>query len=123
VNDEILKAKVVHLILDRRPEDALELLCRRYRVEKPKLRVGLPKGHRKSLGCYVTKKKTIYVSDKESLYNPYVILHEFYHHLRTINGRHKGTEKYANRFAEEYIEAYRKVCKRIFKSSYKKDTD
>jgi hypothetical protein len=69
----------------------------------------MPKRHGKDAGCYVASKKTIYVSDRDNLYNPYLILHEFYHHLRTTDKKHKGTEKYANRFAEEYVETYKKA--------------
>jgi hypothetical protein len=36
-----------------------------------------------------------------------VVLHEFYHHLRTsIDKKHRGTEKFAGEFAEEFIKAY-----------------
>jgi hypothetical protein len=45
--------------------------------------------------------------NQEYLDNPFVILHEFYHHLRTHGMEHRGTEKYANRFAEEFIEAFK----------------
>lgn len=108
LNVELLfKAKIVHLILLRRSEEALELLSQQYNTVVPKLRVGLPSGHRKSLGCYVVKKKTIYVLNHEGLHNPYLIIHEFYHHLRMHDNKHKGTEKHARRFAEEYFNAYK----------------
>ena len=110
MNDkEIFRAKIVHLIISREPEEALESLSQYYHVATPKLRVGVQKGQGKAAGCYVASKKTIYVSDKENLYNPYLILHEFYHHLRTTGKKHKGTEKYANRFAKEYVETYKNV--------------
>lgn len=67
----------------------------------------MPKGHSGVVGCYVSKTKTIHVMNQDILYNPFVILHEFYHHLRTQAGQHRGNEKYANRFAEEYIEAFK----------------
>jgi hypothetical protein len=69
----------------------------------------MPKGRRKNVGCYVARKRTIYVSNLHELNSPYVILHEFYHHLRTYNMKHRGTEKHAERFAEDYVEAYKIV--------------
>lgn len=110
---EYFEARIVHSILSKKPEEALESLAEYFHVETPRLRVGMPKGHIKDAGCYVSTKKTIFVSDRDSLYNPYVILHEFYHHLRTHNAKHMGTEKYANKFAEEYIEAYKKAASSI----------
>jgi hypothetical protein len=41
---------------------------------------------------------------------PFVVLHEFYHHLRTaLDRKHRGTEKYADEFAREFIEAYKSI--------------
>lgn len=106
-SEQLFKTKIVHLILSKKPEEALEALSQYYHVMTPELKVGIPKGHRKNVGCYIAKKRTIYVLSLNELYNPYVILHEFYHHLRTYNMKHKGTEKYAERFAKDYIEAYK----------------
>ena len=106
-SEQLFKAKIVQLIVSKKPEDALKALSHYYKVKTPELKVGMPKRHRKNVGCYVSKNKTIYVSNSDNLYNPYVILHEFYHHLRTHNMKHKGTEKHAERFAKDYIEAYR----------------
>jgi hypothetical protein len=105
------KAAIVHLILNGKVEEALELLARHYNASVPKIKVGLPKGHRiGKLGCYTAKNQTIHVANSDMLKEPFVIMHEFYHHLRTsIDGEHKGTENYANRFAEEYIETYRSL--------------
>ena len=105
-SNQLFKTKIVHLILSRTPVDALKALSQCYNVITPELKVGMSKGHRKKVGCYVAKKGTIYVSSLNELHNHYVILHEFYHHLRTHNMKHKGTEKYAERFAKDYIEAY-----------------
>jgi len=107
-NEELFRAKVVHLILSKKPEEALKSLSQHYHVMTPKLEVGMPKRHGKHAGCYIARKKTICVSDRNNLYDPYLILHEFYHHLRTINGKHRGTEKYADKFAREYVEAYKR---------------
>ena len=105
--DGVFKAKVVQLILAHDAEEALKSLAERYDVDTPGLRVGLPKGQVNVSGCYVVKKETIYVASSEGLADPFLILHEFYHHLRSISGRHRGTERYADMFAREYIDAYR----------------
>jgi len=106
-SEQLFKAKIVHLILSKKPEDAIKTLSQHYNVITPELKVGMPKGHRKNVGCYVAKKRTICVSSLNELRSPYVILHEFYHHLRTYNMKHRGTEKHAERFAKDYIEAYK----------------
>jgi len=103
------KAVVVWLILNGRVEEALEQLSREYGVNPPRLKIGLPKGKKKrSLGCYSAKDKTISILNSDTLREPFVILHEFYHHLRTtVDLKHRGTEKHANRFAEEFILSYK----------------
>lgn len=112
-SEELFKAKVVYLILSKKPEEALEFLEQHYHVAAIKLKVGMPKGHVKNAGCYIANKKTICVSNRDNLYNPYLILHEFYHHLRTHDGRHRGTERYADKFAKGYVEAYKKMSASI----------
>jgi hypothetical protein len=104
------QAYVVWLILDGKVEEALGLLAEHYRVDVPRIRVGLPKGHRKdTLGCYTAKNKTISVLNSDGLKEPFTVLHEFYHHLRTaaVDRRHRGTERNASAFANEFIGAYR----------------
>jgi len=91
------------IAIARRPEEALDLLCEHYRVERPLLRMGLPSGEKKALGCYVHRDKTIYISSQEYLYDPYVLIHEFYHHLRHVGGKHRGTEKHARDFALAFL--------------------
>jgi hypothetical protein len=83
-------------------------LAEHYDVDIPSLKVGIPKGHAKVAGCYVVKQETIYVASSDGLTDPFLILHEFYHHLRSVSGKHVGTERYANRFAGEYLEENRK---------------
>lgn len=103
------KPLIVWLILDGKAEEALELLAENYGVNVPTLEVGLPKGHKRhSYGCYTPRNVTISVLDSDALGNPFVILHEFYHHLRThsVNKKHKGTEKNANKFATDFLQAY-----------------
>jgi hypothetical protein len=104
------KSLVVWLILNGRPEEALALLAKNYKVNVPKLKVGLPKGHKiKAFGCYTKKNETITLLNSDVVVNPFVILHEFYHHLRSkaVDKMHRGTEKNADKFAMEFIEAYK----------------
>lgn len=104
------KPMVVWLILNGKPEEALELLAKIYLINAPDLKVGLPKGHKiKAFGCYTSKNQTISVLCSDVLVNPFVIIHEFYHHLRSksVDRVHKGTEKNANKFAIDFIEAYK----------------
>jgi len=102
--DLSFQQNVVQLIaIARRPEEALDLLSEHYRVERPLLRMGLPSGEKKALGCYVHRDKTIYISSQEYLYDPYVIIHEFYHHLRHVGGKHRGTERHARDFALAFL--------------------
>jgi hypothetical protein len=107
--DLVFRAKVVYLILSKDTEEALEMLSKHYRVMKPKLKVGMPKRYSKNPACYVPKNRTIHVSRREILWNPHLILHEFYHHLRRETDAQGGIEKYADKFAENYSEAYRKT--------------
>jgi len=105
------KAFIVWLIMNGKAEEALELLAKHYTVNAPKIRVGLPKGHKKNIfGCYTAKNETISVLNSDTLKEPFTILHEFYHHLRTAqNTKHKGTEKYASEFAREFIQSYKSI--------------
>ncbi len=101
------KAKVVALILEHRAEEALELLADNYNDVAPRIEIGLPPGHKGVAGCYVSSRKTIYVRDGEGYSNPFLIIHEFYHHLRMLGGKHLGTEKHADKFAQSFIDAYK----------------
>ena len=102
--DASFQRSVVQLIsVAKRPEEALSLLCEYYGVERPRLRMGLPSGEKRALGCYVHRDKTIYISSQEYLYDPYVLIHEFYHHLRHVGGKHRGTEKHARDFALGFL--------------------
>ena len=78
-------------------------------MEVPRLTVGPVKGRSRAAAVYVPRRKTIYASNRESLFEPAVILHEFYHHLRTRSGKHRGTEKHADLFAKDYLDAYSKA--------------
>jgi hypothetical protein len=108
--DDGFKAVIVATILDSKPERAIELLCEHYRVDKPKLGVGVVRGRSKGvLAVYSANRKEILAVSQEYLYDPFVILHEFYHHLRYFAGHHRGTEKNADKFALDYIAAYRRA--------------
>jgi hypothetical protein len=104
------KPLIVQLILEGKTEDAIAMLSNNYGVRTPKLTVGLPKGHKiKAYGCYTAKTETIAVLNSDVLANPFVILHEFYHHLRSkgVDKFHRGTEKNADKFALEFIQAFK----------------
>ncbi len=103
---------IVWLILNGKVEKALELLAEHYSVDVPKIKVGLPKGRKKrALGCYNAKKGAIFVLNSDTLKEPFIILHEFYHHLRTaLDTKHRGTEKYADEFAKDFIQAYKSTA-------------
>ena len=105
-NEDQFKAKIVHLIIGQKTETALQLLSQHYHVTTPKLKVGMPKKDLKHQGCYVVKNATIHVANSDALSNPFVILHEFYHHLRTSGAVHRGTEKNADKLAKTYIATY-----------------
>jgi hypothetical protein len=103
------KPHVVALILSGKTEEALELLAEEYHVTVPSLKVGLPKKHKiKSYGCYTPKNQTISVLNSDVLINPFVILHEFYHHLRSkaVDRMHRGTEVNADKFALDFLREY-----------------
>jgi len=110
--DSFFRAKIVYLILSKYTNEALELLSSHYGVVEPKLKVGMPKRYSKNPACYVHKNRTIHVSCMEILYNPHVILHEFYHHLRSVTDAQGGIEKYADSFAKDYLQAYQQTTKR-----------
>ena len=117
-DEELFKARVVELILKKEVEEALKALSQHYSVNVPGLRVGMPRRSGGKAGCYVSDTKTIHVASSEKLYDPFVILHEFYHHLRTHGGKHRGTEKHANKFAQEYITAYQNASRYHFRVSF-----
>ena len=104
-SDTRFKAAVVRLILNGSAEEAMKQLAKHYNVNPPRIKVGLPARHgARILGCYTAKNMTIHVLNSDVLKDPFVILHEFYHHLRTsIDRKHRGTEKYASEFARDFI--------------------
>jgi len=101
------RVEVVRLILDGKVEQALELLSKHFGVREPSVRVGTVKRHRKVLACYVEKEKRIYFSNSTFLTNPFVLLHEFYHHLRASGiDRTRQVEKRADQFAMAFVREF-----------------
>ena len=115
--DDITKAKIVHMILNRNTEDALQKLSKFYNVTPPEIVVGTIKGKRKTVyAVYVQKERRIYVINSDLLYNPFIVLHEFYHHIRTRAGVHRGSEKHANMYAKSFIDSYKKIVEKMMMS-------
>ena len=109
--EDWFKALVVATILDSEPEWAIHMLSERYRVEKPKIGVGVTEGRTKGVrAVYSQRRKEILAAKREYFYDPFVIIHEFYHHLRSVSGKHRGTEKEADRFAVGFIQAYNRMA-------------
>ena len=111
--DDLTKAKIVYMILNRKTEEALQNLSNFYNVSPPQIVVGTIKGKRRSAyAVYVQKESKIYTINSDIFYNPFVVLHEFYHHIRTKGGIHRGSEKHANMYAKDFIDAYKKLAVR-----------
>jgi hypothetical protein len=108
--DDITKAKIVRMILNGTTEDALDKLSVFYRVETPKIAVGTVKGKRRTVyAVYVPREKKIYTLNSDVFCNPFVIIHEYYHHIRSKLGIHKGSERHANMYAKDFIDSYNKL--------------
>ena len=111
--DDISKAKIVHMILNRNTEEALQKLSKFYNVTPPEIVVGTIKGKRKTVyAVYVQKERRIYVINSDIFYNPFIVLHEFYHHIRTRAGVHRGSERHANMYAKSFIDSYKKIVEK-----------
>ena len=112
--DDLTKAKIVYMILNKRTEEALEYLSNLYNTITPEIVVGTVKGKRKTVyAVYVQKESKIYAMNSDIFYNPFVILHEFYHHIRTKAGVHRGSEKNADMYAKSFIDSYNRVIKQM----------
>jgi hypothetical protein len=109
--DDLTRAKIVQMILDKKTETALDKLSKFYRVETPQITVGTIKKKRRTVyAVYVVQEKKIYASNSEIFYNPFIILHEYYHHLRSKLGKHRGSERHANMYAQGFIDSYNKLA-------------
>lgn len=107
------KATIVGIILSKNTERAVELISRKFNVKAPLLGIGPTKGKKKALAVYSVAANTILFRDQDSFFDPFVVLHEMYHCIRSTSGSHKGTEKNADKFAIEYIETYRSLVSGI----------
>ena len=113
--DDLTKAKVVYMILNRKTEEALQRLSRFYNITPPEIVVGNIKGKRRTVyAVYVQRESRIYATNSDICYNPFIVLHEFYHHVRTKGGVHRGSEKHANTYAKSFIDSYNKLMEQRF---------
>ncbi|MGH2638511.1 MAG: hypothetical protein ACRDF4_04415 [Rhabdochlamydiaceae bacterium] len=115
-NDEIIsldernfKAMIVQLILSKDTERAVELVSEKFKVRTPRLGIGPTKGKKIALAVYSVSANSILFKDQDQFFDPFVVLHEMYHCIRSRSGSHRGTEKNADRFALDYIEEYRRL--------------
>ena len=113
--DDLTKAKIVYMILNRKTEEALQKLSRFYNITPPEIVVGTIKGKRRTVyAVYVQRERRIYATNSDIFYNPFIVLHEFYHHIRTKGGVHRGSEKHANTYAKSFIDSYNKLMEQRF---------
>jgi hypothetical protein len=98
------------MILHKKTEEALQHLSKYYNIATPEIVVETVKGKRKTVyAVYVQKESKIYATNSEIFYNPFVVLHEFYHHIKTKGDVHRGSEKNANMYAKTFIDAYNSI--------------
>jgi hypothetical protein len=105
----LFKSAIVGLILSKKTETAVRLVSRKFRVRPPVLQIGHTKGKKIALAVYSVAANSISFADQEHFFNPFVVLHEMYHCIRSTSGRHRGTERNADRFALDFIENYRRL--------------
>ena len=113
LDEEHFRAYVVSLILNKFTEKAVGLVSARHRVREPKLSIGISKGKKKALGVYSVEANTISFKDNEQFFNPFVVLHEMYHCIRSRSGAHRGNEKNADRFAIDYMQSFNKLASQV----------
>lgn len=117
--DAGLRAYAVLLILQGETEKALEILSEHYGIPTPMLRIGLPRRHARALGCYDPRRRLICLRSSREYHDPFVVLHEFYHHLRSAKAEFAGSEKNADRYALESIQLCLHIyneCKSLFQA-------
>ena len=108
--DDTFKAYIVQLIIDKKTEQAIESLSQLYEIKPPQIVVGTIKGKRRTVyAVYVQRECKIYCINSDIFYNPFIIMHEFYHHLRTTAGVQRGSEKHANLYARDFIDSYNTI--------------
>lgn len=118
LDDSRFKAAIVQLILSKDTEKAVELVSKRFKVRTPRLGIGPTKGKKIALAVYSVSANSILFAEQEHFFDPFVVLHEMYHCVRSKSGSHRGTEKNADRFALDFIEEYQKqIAARVFQIS------
>ena len=122
-DDRQFKAYVVYLILTKETEKAIELVSTKYNVRIPRLRIGISKGMKRALGVYSVEANAISFKDQEQYFDPFVVLHEMYHCIRSRSGSHRGNEKNADKFALDYIAVYNEFAKAAVYREKQIDTD
>ena len=105
--DEDFKAEIVSMIIQGRTIDAIKKLSDSYGIDPPRIKVGRVKGKSRALAVYIPRTKTIIIQNGELFNNPFVVLHEYYHHLRYQDKRHRGTEQNADKYAASFIQAFK----------------
>ncbi len=111
LDESSFKAYIVSLILNKETEKAVEILSAKYRLRPPSLSIGISKGKKKALGVYSVEANAISFKDNEQFFNPFVVLHEMYHCIRSTSGTHRGNEKNADRFAIDYIRTFNQFAR------------
>jgi hypothetical protein len=93
------------MILHKKTEEALQHLSKYYNIATPEIVVGTVKEKLKTVyAVYVQKESKIYAINSDIFCYPFVVLHEFYHHMRTKGGAHRGSEKNADMYAKSFID-------------------
>jgi hypothetical protein len=116
--NDTFKAYIVQLIIDKKTEQAIESLSQLYEIKPPQIVVGTIKGKRRTVyAVYVQRECKIYCINSDIFYNPFIIIHEFYHHLRTTAGIHRGSEKYANLYARGFIDSYNTIINDVIQKT------
>jgi hypothetical protein len=108
LGDIEFKSRIVQMIISKETEKAVELVSKKYKVRSPRLGIGPTKGKKVALAVYSVNSNAILFSNQDYFFDPFVVLHEMYHCIRSKSGSHKGTEKNADRFALDFIDAYKR---------------
>ncbi len=95
------------MIIQGKTIEAIKRLSDSYGIDPPKIKVGRVKGKSRALAVYLPRTKTIVIQNGELFNNPFVVLHEYYHHLRYQDMRHRGTEQNADKYAASFIQAFK----------------
>ena len=106
LHDSLFKFTIVYLILSKDTERAVRLVSKKFLVRAPSMRIGHTKGKKSALAVYSVAANSILFAHQEHFFDPFVVLHEMYHCIRSRSGNHRGTEKNADKFAIDYIEEY-----------------